>query len=85
MVADWDGRRLVERLLQPEQIEALLRARAARAQIEGQELRCVVRADQDVQYQHVETVLRACGWAKVSKVVFSANQGEEPASARNGR
>lgn len=84
VVADWDGKRFIERLLQPEEINAILRVRAARAAAAGQELRCVIRADQNVQYQHVETVLRACGLAKISNIVFSANKGIEPESGDAG-
>jgi len=76
VVVDWDGQQIVERLLQPEDMEALLRSRAQRAGATGQEPRCVIRADQDVQYQHVEVVLRACGKANVAHVVFSANKLE---------
>ena len=80
VVVDWDGENIVERVLAPENIESLLRARATRAVAANQEIRCVVRADRDVQYQHVETVLRACGLTKISNIVFSANQGLEPES-----
>ena len=80
VVADWDGKRFIERLLQPEEINSLLRTRSAKATAVDQELRCVIRADQRVQYQHVETVLRACGLAQVSNVVFSTNKGVEPES-----
>ena len=78
VVVDWDGRRVIERVLKTDEIEALLRTRAARAAAQQQEIRCVVRADQDVQYQHVEMVLRACGVTKISNIVFSANKGREP-------
>ncbi len=78
VVADWDGEQVVDRVLQPDEIESLLRARSVRALQDKQEFRCVVRADKDVQYQHVEVVLRACGKAKVKNVVFSAMSGIEP-------
>jgi biopolymer transport protein ExbD len=81
VVVDWDGEQIIERILQPEDIEALLRARAAHAAADGQEIRCVIQADENVQYQHVETVLRACGVAHIANVVFSANQGLPPESA----
>lgn len=78
VVVDWDGQQIVERVLRPQDIESLLRVRAGRAVLENQEIRCVIRADQDVQYQHVETVLRACGLAKVKNVIFSTNKGLDP-------
>ncbi len=81
VVADWDGKQVVERILQPNEVESLVAARATRAAKEGQQLRCEIRADQLVKYQHVEVVLRACGLAKVKDVVFMANQGEPPKEA----
>jgi len=78
VVADWDGQQVVERVLQPREVAELLQARAARAARSQQKLRCVIRADEAVMYQHVETVLRGCGLAKISDVVFSANQGRDP-------
>jgi biopolymer transport protein ExbD len=78
VVVDWNGRDVAERVLQPGELAALLRGRAQRAATEKQQLRCVIRADEDVQYQHVETVLRACGLAKVANIVFSVNKGGEP-------
>ncbi len=83
VVSDWDGQQIIERLLVPEDIEALLRARAGRAG-RGEELRCVVRAARDVQFQHVEMVLRACGRARIAKIVFAANKGEAPARPDGG-
>ncbi|MFH1746338.1 MAG: biopolymer transporter ExbD [Planctomycetota bacterium] len=81
VVVDWDGQDIIEVLLPPDQIEQRLRKRAAWAASQNQDFRCVIRADQDVQYQHVETVLRACGLAQVSKIVFSANKGIQPDTA----
>lgn len=81
VVVDWNGRDIAERVLQPGELTGLLRSRAARAAVEKQQLRCVVRADEDVQYQHVETVLRACGLANLANVVFSVNKGSEPDGA----
>lgn len=75
VVADWDGQQVVRRALQPEEVEGLLAARAARAGREGTKLRCVIRADEQVMYKHVEVVLRGCGRAKIADVVFSANKG----------
>lgn len=81
IVADWDGKRIVERLLQPADVETYLAGRAAQAARDGEKLRCAIRADRQVMYQHVEVVLRACGLAKISDVVFSANAGKEPEAA----
>jgi biopolymer transport protein ExbD len=78
VVADWDGRQVIERSLQPGEIETLLQARAAHAAGEGRKLRCVIRADQAVTYANVEVVLRACGLARISDVVFSARTGVDP-------
>jgi biopolymer transport protein ExbD len=81
VVVDWNGRDIAERVLQPGELVGLLRSRAARAAAENQPVRCVIRADEDVQYQHVETVLRACGLAKVGNIVFSVNKGSQPEAA----
>jgi biopolymer transport protein ExbD len=81
VVVDWDGERIIERTLDADGMVKLLRTRAARAEAAHREIRCVIRADRDVQYQHVETVLRACGLTHVKNVVFSAIQGTEPGSA----
>ena len=80
VVIDWDGRTgsIVERVIEPSALETLLRSRKAQADIAKSKLRCVIRADQDVTYQDVEAVLRACGLAKVSDIVFSAKSGVEP-------
>jgi biopolymer transport protein ExbD len=78
VVVDWDGQRIVERALQPSELESLLQARAGRAVREGTKLRCVIRADRMVMYKHVEVVLRACGLAQISDVVFTTNAGPEP-------
>jgi biopolymer transport protein ExbD len=78
VVVDWDGQRIVERALQPSELESLLQARAARAVREATKLRCVIRADRMVMYKHVEVVLRACGLAQISDVVFTTNAGLEP-------
>jgi len=78
VVVDWDGRQIVERVLQPGEVEALLAARAARATRENQTLRCVIRADRRVMYRHVEHVLRGCGLAKIRDIVFSVNEGSPP-------
>jgi biopolymer transport protein ExbD len=78
VVWEWDGRQVTERLLQPAEVVSLLKARAGQATRDRQPLRCVIRADRDVMYQHVEVVLRACGVAQVSDIVFSVNAGEAP-------
>lgn len=78
VVADWIDGKVADRVLQPSDIQNLLMARAARAAADHQKLRCVIRADKMVMYQHVETVLRGCGRAKISDIVFSANTGVEP-------
>ncbi len=78
VVGDWDGQKVVERVLRPDEVAELLQARAARAARAEQKLRCVIRADETVMYQHVEVVLRGCGRAKISDVVFGVNQGRDP-------
>lgn len=81
VVADWDGQQIVERILAPQDVESLLTARAARSARENQKLRCVIRADERVRYQHVEVVLRGCGLAQIGDVVFTVNQGSDPREA----
>ena len=78
IVEAWDGQNITERILQPDEIRDYLQARADRAAALNTDLRCVIRADQDVAYGHVEIVLRGCGLAKIAKVVFSARAGQEP-------
>lgn len=78
VVQAWDGRKLTERTLDPDEIDAYLQTRARLATQRGEQLRCVIRADRDVAYGHVEVVLRGCGLAKISKVVFSAQLGDDP-------
>ena len=78
VVVDWDGERIVERVLEPGEVNVLLQNRAARAARENQKLRCVIRADRMVMYKHVEAVLRGCGLARISDVVFTANSGVDP-------
>ncbi len=78
IVEGWDGRKITERLLRPAEINEYLQSRAQRAVANNTDLRCVIRADQDVAYGHVEVVLRGCGLAKIGKVVFSVRAGEEP-------
>lgn len=76
----WDGQQIAERVLTPAEIAPFLELSATRARQVGEELRCVIRADRNVAYGTVEVVLRACGLAKISKIVFIAKTGE-PESA----
>lgn len=69
VVLGWDGRRATERVLNAGELVEHLRTRAA----ERGEPRCVVRADREVSYADVETVLRACGLAGLRRIVFSAH------------
>jgi biopolymer transport protein ExbD len=83
IVEAWDGTKITERRLEPDEIEEYLRTRAeaARSTVAGDVndgIRCVIRADQNVCYAHVEVVLRGCGLAKIAKVTFSARAGDEP-------
>jgi len=78
VVVDWDGKQIVERLLMPGEVEGLLKTRAVRARRDEQAIKCVIRADELVRYEHVEVVLRACGLAKIANIVFSANKGMNP-------
>lgn len=59
-------------------IQQIFIARKAKAEAEGVDLRCVIRADEDCTYADVEAVLRAAGVAKIQEIVFAANQGETP-------
>lgn len=77
VVQGWDGRRITDKTLAPEQIETYLAARVQALGERSRDLRCVIRADRDVAYGHVEIVLRACGATKISKIVFGAQTGED--------
>lgn len=77
VVIDWSGEAIVERVLQPSEVTTLLQGRAARAEREKQKLRCVIRADENIRYEHVEVVLRGCGLAHIADVVFPA-ESETP-------
>lgn len=81
IVADWDGRRVTTRSLTPAQVEPFLHASARDARRDAREIQCVIRADRDLRYEHVEVILRACGLAKIRHVVFSANEGPAPEDA----
>jgi biopolymer transport protein ExbD len=78
VVQGWDGRRITEHTLPSDEIEKYLRVRAELAAQRKEDLRCVIRADEQVAYGHVEVVLRGCGLARIDKVVFSARAGQEP-------
>lgn len=80
VVEDWDGQHVTERVLSADEIPAFLKRRAAAISPEGS-LRCVIRADRDVQYGHVEAVLKACGKQGVSRVIFATSVGAEPGEA----
>jgi biopolymer transport protein ExbD len=77
-VRDWDGEKITNRFLTPNDVMVLLRARALRAEQAGQTLRCVINADREVPYAAVEVLLRACGLAKISNVVFATQKGAPP-------
>ncbi len=77
VVVGWDGRQIVERHLTPEQLRDHLIATAAMAKERGG-VNCVIRADRAVEYRNVEQVLRACGLANITKVVFGTNPGTDP-------
>ena len=72
-----DGKlELIERSMNVRDLNDYLADHAAKAADDNEELRCVIRADEEVMYRHVEVVLRAAGLAKIAKIVFSANKGE---------
>lgn len=76
VVAGWDGQRIVEQRLAPEELDRhLMRVAATASKVE--DVRCVIRADRDVGYAHVERVLRAAGLAKIGHIVFAANPGSD--------
>lgn len=75
VVEDWDGQRVTERILSVDEIVAFLRARAAATAGGGLPLRCVIRADRSVRYEHVEAVLRACGRQGLARIVFATHVG----------
>lgn len=77
VVQGWDGRRATERLLAAAAVADYLQGRASQAAEHGESLSCVIRADRDVPYAGVETVLRGCGLAQIRKIVLSA-QPDEP-------
>lgn len=81
VVNGWDGQNIVERILPPEELDGFLAARTEQAARARQSVRCVIRADRNIAYRHVERVMRACAGAKISNIVFGANAGPEPQGA----
>lgn len=73
------GLEFVENPLTADQLNEFIKNIAAdkAALIKKGEFRCVIRADQEVMYRHIEVVLRACGLAKIGKITFTANKGKE--------
>jgi biopolymer transport protein ExbD len=79
VVVGWDGYQIVEQRLTPDELEKhLLRVAATAENID--DVRCVVRADRDVAFTHVERVLRSAGLAKIGRIVFAANPDAEAGS-----
>jgi biopolymer transport protein ExbD len=81
VVQSWDGQKIGERILPADTVATYLQSRVEKAGA-ADRLRCVVRADKHVAYGDVEIVLRACGLAKIAKVTFSANTGDDPEERR---
>lgn len=80
-VTGWDGERLVDRVIAPAEIPALLEARKAEAARRNEELRCIIRAHRDARYKDIEVVLRSCGLAQIRSIVFGVNAGPDPGAA----
>lgn len=72
------GLALVERSMTIVELNKVLADHARKAAADKEEPRCIIRADEEVMYRHVEVVLRGAGLAKIAKIVFSANSGEKP-------
>lgn len=83
-VVEWDGQRVVERALAPEELAPLLIARAERARAAGQPMRCRIRADRHVRYRDVEAAMRAASAAAVTQLQFSALTPNENGAAQHG-
>lgn len=81
LVTGWDGRDITELALDADELSPLLIAKAREATERQDEIRCVIRADREVAYRHIERVLRAAGEARITRVSFSANMGAEPGAA----
>jgi biopolymer transport protein ExbD len=79
VVVAWEGAVKERTLTAPEVIE-YLKIRAERAGDLLDDVRCVVRADRDVDYSAVEQVLRGCGLARIRRVIYSANPYAESAA-----
>ena len=82
VVQGWDGQRITDRVLAADQIATYLQNRAGQTDATDGALRCVIRADRNVKYEHVEVVLRGCGLAKIAKITFGANAGRDPEADR---
>lgn len=78
VVHGWDGTSIQEFVFEPDELTRYLKRRAEQARSWDEQLRCVLRVDKRVPYRHVESVLRSCGLAQISRVVFSANAGQDP-------
>lgn len=78
IVAGFDGKQATELVLTPELLTRHLESAAAAARERGEEVRCVIRADRELEWRHVEVALRACGTARIGRVLFSANSGPDP-------
>lgn len=81
LIHRWDGRSIREERLKATELRAYLADRAGRAKKNDQPLRCVIRADRETEYAHVEMVLRACGLAKIANVAFSVNASDAEGDA----
>ena len=81
VVHAWDGERIAEFVFDDDGVTRFLQQRAEQLRESVGDVRCVIRADRDVPYGRVETVLRACGLAHISNVYFSAQAGREPESS----
>lgn len=75
---EWDGQAVSERVIAADALPSFLQEAVKRLQAPAGEARCVIRADREVAYGHVEVALRAAGLAKIGKIIFSANAGPEP-------
>lgn len=69
---------IAQRELKPDEVAEFLKGQAAKAGEHLDELRCIIRADENAKYSDVEVVLRGCGLAKIAHIVFSAHAGQEP-------
>lgn len=79
LITGWDGRDITDLSLKAEELAPLLTMKARDAAARQDEIRCVIRADREAAFSHVESVLRACGVAHIARVAFAANSGEPPA------